>query len=90
MYVHHYIMFSNPDPETETGPTHSGGFCSNLANVWGIGAELRGVTYAYPKGAATATSSTSSTDHFPGISQLHTTRPPTPCDTHYSPVFVGC
>ena len=34
------------------GPTHSGGFCANLANVWGIGAELRGVTYRYPKGYA--------------------------------------
>lgn len=52
LYVHHYIMFSNPDPAKNPGPTHSGGFCSNLANVWGIGAELRGVTYRYPKGYA--------------------------------------
>eukprot|EP00040_Diaphanoeca_grandis_P005251 m.32022 g.32022 ORF g.32022 m.32022 type:complete len:572 (+) comp16568_c1_seq1:1635-3350(+) len=48
LYVHHYILFSNPDVINDKGPTHVGGFCSNLANVWGIGAELRGVTYYYP------------------------------------------
>jgi len=46
LYVHHYLMFSNPD--LQPGPTHQGGFCANLANVWGIGAELRGLTYYYP------------------------------------------
>ncbi len=30
------------------GGTINAGFCGNLGNVWGIGAEIRGVQYDYP------------------------------------------
>eukprot|EP00039_Didymoeca_costata_P018082 m.332058 g.332058 ORF g.332058 m.332058 type:complete len:567 (+) comp16865_c0_seq1:161-1861(+) len=48
LYVHHWVMFSDFDLGNGKSDTHSGGLCSNLMNVWGIGAELRGVTYEYP------------------------------------------
>ena len=38
-------MFENL---TSTGGTINAGYCSNLGNVWGIGAEIRGVVYNYP------------------------------------------
>jgi hypothetical protein len=38
MYVHHYLIYN--------GFTN-GGLCPNLPNIWGVGAEMQNVVYAY-------------------------------------------
>lgn len=40
LYVHHWLIYNST--------SSNGGVCGGLANIWGIGAELRGDNYTYP------------------------------------------
>lgn len=47
LYVHHWLMY-DLEAQSSGGTVLNDGLCSNLPNVWGIGAELRGTNYTYP------------------------------------------